>query len=210
MKTYNNQDGEFRCINQYPGQLSENGALYKWFKYKFLPGGKFAKRPMLYVDGDESFTKRGIEGAIGEESSMARENNYEFYKKFNAIDVFVKNNTIITEGEAQIIVQDEDGFAAWIISKAPLKTAYLVVSNYNYTTELVTMFDENNKSYSEVMNGKAVLDKTINLPSDFTIQKEHYIENGKFASEPFDKETSTLHFDKLEPSEFRVYELKRV
>ena len=47
LKTYNNQDGEFRCIDQYPGQLSENGALYKWFKYKFLPGGKFAERPKL-------------------------------------------------------------------------------------------------------------------------------------------------------------------
>ena len=209
LKTYNNQDGEFRCINQYPGQLSENGALYKWFKYKFLPGGKFAQRPMLYVDGDESFTKRGIEGAIGEEASMPRENHHEFYKKFNAIDIFVKNNNIITEGEAQIIVQDDDGFAAWIISKAPLKTAYLVVSNFKYTTELVTMFDENNRSYSEIMNGNAVFDKTINLPSDYTIQKEHYIDGYEFVSAPFDKETSTLHFDKLEPSEFRVYELKR-
>lgn len=209
LKTYNNQDGEFRCINQYPGQLSENGALYKWFKYKFLPGGKFAQRPMLYVDGDESFTKRGIEGAIGEEVSMSREKNYEFYKKFNAIDVFVKNNPIITGGEAQIILQDDDGFTAWIISKAPLKTAYLVVSNHKYTTELVTMFDENNQSYSEVMHGNAVCDKTINLPSDYTIQKEYYIDGDEFVSTDFDTAASTLHFDKLDASEFRVYELKR-
>lgn len=90
LKTYNNQDGEFRCIDQYPGQLGENGALFKWFKYKFLPGGKFAERPMLYVDGDESFTKRGIESVIGEEISMPREKHYDFYKKFNAIDMFVK------------------------------------------------------------------------------------------------------------------------
>ena len=209
LKTYNNQDGEFRSINQYPGQLSENGALYKWFKYKFLPGGKFAGRPMLYIDGDESFTKRGIEGAIGEEASMPREKHYDFYKKFNAIDVFVKNNQIITEGEAQIIIQDEDGFTAWIISKAPLKTAYLVVSNHKYTTELVTMFDENNRSYSEVMHGNAVFDKTINLPSDYSIQKEYYIDGDEFVSTAFDTETSSLHFDKLEPSEFRLYELKR-
>ena len=209
LKTYNNQDGEFRSINQYPGQLSENGALYKWFKYKFLPGGKFAGRPMLYIDGDESFTKRGIEGAIGEEVSMPREKHYDFYKKFNAIDVFVKNNQIITEGEAQIIIQDEDGFTAWIISKAPLKTAYLVVSNHKYTTELVTMFDENNRSYSEVMHGNAVFDKTINLPSDYSIQKEYYIDGDEFVSTAFDTETSSLHFDKLEPSEFRLYELKR-
>lgn len=209
LKTYNNQDGEFRCIDQYPGQLGENGALYKWFKYKFLPGGKFAQRPMLYVDGDESFTKRGIEKVIGEEISMVREKHYDFYKKFNAIDMFVKNNPIITEGEAQIILQDDDGFSAWIISKVPEKTAYLVVSNYKYTNERVTMFDENNKSYSEIMEGKPVFDKTINLPLDYAIQKEYYIDGYEFVSTAFDTETSTLHFDKLEASEFRVYELKR-
>ena len=210
LKTYNNQDGEFRCINQYPGQLGKNGALYKWFKYKFLPGGKFAQRPTLYVDGDESFTRQGIEKVIGEEISMSRENNYDFYKKFNAIDMFVKNNSIITNGEAQIILQDEDGFCAWKISQVPLKTSYLVVSNYNYETERVTMFDENNQSYSEIMHGKSVFDKTINLPSDFTIIKEYYIDDYKFVSVPFDNETSSLHFDKLDASEFRVYELKQI
>ncbi len=209
LKTYNNQDGEFRCIDQYPGQLGENGALYKWFKYKFLPGGKFAQRSMLYVDGDESFTKRGIESVIGEEISMPREKHYDFYKKFNAIDMFVKNNSIISDGESQIIIQDDDGFSAWIISKVPEKTAYLVVSNYKYTNERVTMFDEYNNSYSEIMHNKPVFDKTINLPLDYTIQKELYIDEDKFISSSFDTETSTLHFDKLEPSEFRVYELKR-
>lgn len=209
LKTYNNQDGEFRVIDQYPGQLGENGALYKWFKYKFLSGGKFANRPVLYVDGDESFTKRGIESVIGEEMSMPREKNYEFYKKFNAIDVFVKNNTIISEGEAQIIVQDDDGFASWLISKEPEKTAYLVVSNYKYQTERVTLFDENNNGYSEIMQGQPVFDKTISLPSDLSITKEYYISDGEFVSVPFDSETSTLHFDKLEASEFRVYEVKK-
>lgn len=209
LKTYNNQDGEFRCINQYPGQLSETGALYKWFKYKFLPGGKFAQRPMLYVDGDESFTQQGIERVIGEEISMPREKNYDFYRKFNAIDVFVKNNPIISNGEAQIIIQDDDGFAVWMISKVPDRKSFLVVSNSKYTTERVTMFDENNNGYSEIMHGEPVFDKTINLPSDFTIMKEYYIDGYEFVSMPFDNETSTLHFDKLEASEFRVYELKR-
>lgn len=208
IKTYNNQDGEFRCIDQYPGQLGKNGALYKWFKYKFMPGGKFANRPMLYVDGDESFTKRGIESVIGEEISMPREKHYDFYKKFNAIDIFVKNNAIICDGEAQIIVQDDDGFTAWIISKDPEKTAYLVVSNFKYETERVTMFDENNNSYSEVMSGKPVFDKTLNLPLDYKITKEYYIDEDEFTSTPFDTETSSLHFDKLDASEFRVYELK--
>ena len=51
LKTYNNQDGEFRDINQYPGQLGSQGALFKWFKMKFIPGGKFAKLQVLLGDG---------------------------------------------------------------------------------------------------------------------------------------------------------------
>ncbi len=207
LKTYNNQDGEFRCIDRYPGQLGENGALFKWFKYKFLPGGKFAQRPMLYIDGDESFTKRGIESVIGDEISMPREKHYDFYNKFNAIDVFVKNNPIITGGESRIIVQEDDGFCVWIISKVPEKTSYLVVSNYKYTFEHTTLFDENNNSFSEVIEGKPVYDKTINLPADYKVTKEYYIDGNKFVSVPYESANASLHFDKLDASEFRVYEL---
>ena len=82
LKTYNNQDGEFRAIDQYPGQLGEDGALFKWFKYKFLPGGKNAQRPVMFIDGDESFTQTGIESVIGEEISMRRNKNLEFFNKF--------------------------------------------------------------------------------------------------------------------------------
>ena len=82
-----------------------------------------------------------------------------------------------------------------------------MVSNYKYETERVTMFDENNNSYSEVINGKPVFDKTINLPLDYKITKEYYIDEDEFVSTPFDTATSTLHFDKLDASEFRVYEL---
>ncbi len=207
IKTYNNQDGEFRCIDQYPGQLGENGALYKWFKYKFLPGGKFANRPMLYIDGDESFTKRGIEMAIGNEVSMPRENNIQFYKKFNAIDFFVKNNSIITDGESRIIVQDDDGFCAWIISKTPEKISYLIVSNYKYQNEHTTLFDENNQNYSEVIEGKPVYNKSVSLPSDYSVTKEYYIDGDEFVSVPYEGEASSINFDKLDASEFRVYEL---
>ncbi|MDD3151173.1 MAG: hypothetical protein PHV68_10135, partial [Candidatus Gastranaerophilales bacterium] len=43
LKTYNNQDGEFEAINQYPGQMKEDGAIFKWMKYRFLPAGNFAQ-----------------------------------------------------------------------------------------------------------------------------------------------------------------------
>ena len=209
LKTYNNQDGEFRCIDQYPGQLGEDGALFKWFKYKFLPGGKFAQRPMLYVDGDESFTQRGIEHAIGEEVSMPRENNQEFYDKFNAIDCFVKSQPVITDGEAQIIVQDDDGFAAWLITKEPLKTAFLVVANYKYPVEKVSKTDENGDSYQEWVEGESVFDKVVHLPVDYTIVGEHVLQNNKFNKNICENSGADLELKELKNSEFRVFELLR-
>ena len=209
LKTYNNQDGEFRSIDQYPGQLGEAGALFKWFKYKFLPGGKFAQRPVLYVDGDESFTKRGIESVIGEEISMPRENNYEFFKKFDAIDRFVKRHNVITDGEAQIILQEEDGFSAWMISKEPIKSAFLVIANYKYPTEKVTKTDENGNSYAEIVEGNPIENKTLQLPGEFKIKSEYVIEEDEFVRKKMKSADSIIKIDKLEPGVFRLFGIQK-
>lgn len=207
LKTYNNQDGEFHCIDQYPGQLGEDGALFKWFKYKFLPGGKYAQRPVLYVDGDESFTQKGIEAAIGEEVSMPRENNYEFFEKFNAIDNFVKFQPIITDGEAQIILQEDDGFTAWLIMKEPLKTAFLVVANYKFPIEKVCKTDDNGNSYHEWVEGENVSDKTVHLPTDYTIVGEYVLKQNKFERISCEDCGQELFIENLKPADFRVFEL---
>lgn len=206
LKTYNNQDGEFRVIDQYPGQLGEEGALFKWFKYKFLPGGKYAQRPLLYVDGDESFTKIGIEKTIGNEISMFREKNYEFFSKFDAINRFTKSQELITEGEAQIIKQDEDGFVSWLISKEPIKNAFLIGANYQAPTEKITIEDDD---ITEIREGEDVLDKTINLPGDYKLKSE-FIFNGKdFIEKELNNNEDSLTFEKLHPSEFKIYLLSK-
>lgn len=208
LKTYNNQDGEFHCIDQYPAQLGKTGALYKWAKYKLLPGGKYAQRPMMYADGDESFTQGGLEYTIGEEVSMPRACNDNFFNKFDAIDRFVKNNNIITDGEAQIIVDDEDGFSAWLITKEPMKTAYLVVSNHKYPTEKVTKTAATGENYKEIVEGYAIFDKQIHIPGDYNLKSE-YVLNEKDYEPQTVENTDTLHFEKLEPSEFKIFELER-
>ncbi len=208
LKTYNNQDGEFRCIDQYPGQLGAQGALYKWFKYKLLPGGKYAQRPVLYVDGDESFTQRGIESAIGDEISMPRGEDYEFYEKFNAIDKFVKSQPIITDGEAQIIREDEDGFVSWIITKEPLKTAFLITSNYKYPTEKVSVEDSNG-AHSEIVKGESVYNKIIQIPCDYTVENEYELENGEYVAKELKLIGNHVEFGELKPGEFSIIELKR-
>lgn len=209
LKTYNNQDGEFRSIDQYPGQLGEQGALYKWFKYKFLPGGKFAQRPVLYIDGDESFTKTGIEKVIGEEISMARGYDYDFYKKFDAIDRFVKNHNIITDGEAQIILQEDDGFVAWIISKEPLRKAFLILSNYKNPEEKITKTDENGNSYVEIEHGNPIENKKLQLPGEFKIKSEFVIDGEDFVKSKYKTTDNTIEVDRLDPGEFRVFGIEK-
>ena len=208
LKTYNNQDGEFHAIDQYPAQLGENGAFFKWAKYKLLPGGKYAQRPVMYADGDESFTQGGVEYTIGEEVAMKRSENEEFYKKFDALDRFVKNNAIITGGEAQIIVEDEDGFCSWLITREPMKTAYLVAANYKYPTEKVCKTAPTGESYKEVVEGYAVFDKNIAIPGDYDLKSEYILGEKDYEASELEN-SDNIHLEKLEPAEFRIYELCR-
>ena len=204
LKTYNNQDGEFEAIDRYPAQLGVQGALFKWFKYKFIPGGKFAQRPILYIDGDESFTKCGMEYVIGNEVSMKREKNYDFYAKFDAIDRFVKNSPIITDGEAHIIRQDDDGFVVWQIQKEGIKNSILVVANYQAPTEKFEV-EENGSSWTEIREGREVFDKTIELSCDYSIVSEFRFDGVDYIEEKFVAATNSLSFGKLMPSEFKFF-----
>ena len=204
LKSYNNQDGEFEAIDRYPGQLGQAGALFKWFKYKFIPGGRFAQRPIMYIDGDESFTKTGIEYVIGNEVSMKREKDYDFFAKFDAIDRFVKNNSVISDGEAHIIRQDEDGFVAWQIQKEGMKNSILVVANYQSPTEKF-LEEENGNSWTEIREGKEVFDKTIELSCDYSIVSEFRFDGVDYIEEKFVQATSSLTFGKLMPAEFKFF-----
>ena len=208
LKTYNNQDGEFEAIDRYPGQLGQQGALFKWFKYKFLPGGRNAQRPVMYIDGDESFTKTGMEYVIGNEVSMAREKDYDFYSKFDAIDRFVKNCPIITDGEAHIIRQDDDGFVVWQIQKEGVKNSILVVANYNSPTEKFCV-EENGNSYNEIREGHEVFDKTIELSCDYSIVSEFRFDGTDYIEEKFVAATNSLSFGKLMPAEFKFFTVIR-
>lgn len=209
LKTYNNQDGEFTAIDRYPAQLGREGALFKWFKYKFLPGGRNAQRSVLYVDGDESFTQKGIEAVIGSEIAMTRNDDEEFFKKFDAIDRFAKTSSVINGGEAHIIKQDDDGFVAWQISKTDSKEAFLVVANFMSPTEKFVV-EENGCSLTELREGREVFDKNIVLPCDYQIVSEYKFDGEDYAEETLQSPLSELTICKLMPAEFKIYLLNRV
>lgn len=214
LKAYNNQDGEFRDIDQYPSQLGEEGALFKWFKYKFLPAGKLAQRSTLFVDGDESFTKTGIERIIGKEVSMIRNNNWSFWEKFNAINYFAQHSKILSYGKAILHVQSEDGFCCWeVINEKDPKETLFVVANYFAPTEKVTVTDVNGNSRRVNKKGKPVLNKTIKLKDnkkltayyDFKLDE---MQKCEFREIPLDEEIKgSITFEILQPSEFKVYKL---
>ena len=209
LKTYNNQDGEFEAIDRYPAQLGENGAIFKWFKYKFLPGGKFANRPAMYVDGDETFTKNEIEKTVGNEVSMHRNKKYHFFNRFDSINRLAKSFEAVTEGEAQIILQEDDGYVCWLVSKETLKTALLVVANYKAPTEKFTITDEMGNNHTEIKYGQDVFDKKVCIPGDYSAIAEYVFNGEDFERVSFSNPENEIFFDKLYPSQFKIFELTR-
>ncbi|OGH99719.1 MAG: hypothetical protein A2104_08920 [Candidatus Melainabacteria bacterium GWF2_32_7] len=218
LKTYNNQDGEFRAIDQYPAQLSEAGALFKWFKFKFLPNGPTAQRPLLYIDGDESFTKTGIEKVIGMEISMERENNYEFYRKFDAISRFALHNDFTHSGVAEIHQSNEDksGFVSWLINKElgmGDDEKLFIIANENPPTQVVRKYHEDGTV--EIINQTSgpIYNKESYIPEGFKVASEYILpEDSLDFTEITDISNisdNKLTFEKLEPSEFHIYKLQR-
>ncbi|MBR2068970.1 MAG: hypothetical protein IJ877_04325 [Candidatus Gastranaerophilales bacterium] len=218
LKGYNNQDGEFRDINQYPGQLGFQGALFKWFKMKFIPGGKFAQRPTLYIDGDESFTKTGIERIISKETSMVRNFDWDFWEKFNALNYFIQHDKLINQGRAVLHNQDSNGFVCWEIVSDSEKTknqqyTYLIAANYFAPTEIKDVQDEKGNCQKRSVRGEITRNNTVaikqgkKLVSYFDFQLDEQFKC-QFVEIPLEKEiTNSITFNELRPSEFRVYRM---
>ncbi len=211
IKTYNNQDGEFRTVNRFLGLMDKEEALFKWFKFKFLPGGKMAQRPVMYVDGDESFSKDGIEATIQDDVSLIRENDEDFYNRFDAIRRFALYNELTLGGEAQIITQNKNGFVSWMISKETVKESLVIAANYLPAEEKILKQMPDGIMDYIVKTNKAVENKKIELPSDYTLASEYIYEpdSKDFIEYGFEQNIKTIEIDKLEPSEFRIYKIKR-
>ena len=207
LKAYNNQDGEFREIDQYPGQLGEAGALFKWLKFKFLPGGKLAQRPVLFIDGDESFNKTGIEKVIGAEISMKREDNRDFFNKFTAINDFAKSNTITRYGKAEILISDEDKFTVWIVKEDNNNSSLLVAANAQAPTEKICKETEDGSTQKVVEKGVDIYNKTLQLPEGMNISGRYEFRGFELVETQC--EGNSLSFEKLAPSEFYIYRVSK-
>ena len=221
LKGYNNQDGEFRDINQYPGQLGAQGALFKWFKMKFIPGGKFASRPTLLVDGDESFTKVGIERVISKETSMVRNFDWDFFEKFNALNYFAQHDKLLNQGKAILHNQESNGFVCWEVvpdsdikpKKGEKQPTYLIVANYFSPSEIKEVQDEKGHCEKKNVRGTITKDNTVKLKRgkklvsyfDFELDE---MSKCLFVEKPLENDIKKeITFRELRPGEFKVYKM---
>lgn len=211
LKTYNNQDGEFRTVNRYLGLMDKEEALFKWFKFKFLPGGKLAQRPVMYVDGDESFSKDGIEATIQDEVSLIRSNDEDFYNKFDAIRRFAINNELTIEGEAQVINHTKQGFISWMISKETSKEKLIIAANYLPQNEKILKQNSDGIMEYTMKTNSPVEGKKIEIPADYVLYSEFVYEDDKkdFIEHFAGKDIHTINIELLNPSEFRIFKIKR-
>ncbi|MBR6298158.1 MAG: hypothetical protein IKR34_02820, partial [Candidatus Gastranaerophilales bacterium] len=218
LKGYNNQDGEFREINQFPGQLGREGALFKWFKMKFIPGGKFASRPTLLIDGDESFTKVGIERIISKETSMVRNYDWHFFEKFNAINYFAQNDRLLNTGRAILHEQKSNGFVCWEVvadndKKRKEQATYLIVANYFSPTEIKDVQDETGHIEKINVKGTVTKDNVVKINEGKKLVSYYDFElddMGKylFTEKPLENDiTKEIIFRELRPGEFKVYKM---
>jgi hypothetical protein len=211
LKTYNNQDGDFRTVNRYLGLMDKDEALFKWFKFRFLPGGKMAQRPIMYVDGDESFSKDGIEATIQDEVSLIRNDDEDFYNRFDAIRRLAVNNELTIDGEAQIITQNKNGFISWMISKETIKECFLIAANYLPSNEKILKQNQDGIMEYTIKTNNAVENKKIEIPGDYELACEYVYKPEKmdFVEHYSAPNVKTIEIEKLEPSEFRIYKIKR-
>jgi len=208
LKTYNNQDGEYESINQFPGQLADRGAIFKWLKLKLLPGGCLSSRPTMYVDGDESFTVQGTQKAINTEESMPRNRNNEFYRIFNAIDRLVLTYDVFIDGKTSLHVVNREGLVSWYISSEHSNYAILIVANEKPPKECIMAEDGKtiNVENSSIKDIHILVPPNYRCVSELVLTKDA-LEFSERTAPATASEQGMILFTVLKPSEFHLYKL---
>ena len=98
-----------------------------------------------------------------------------------------------------------------MVSKDPIKETLLIVANYQSPKEKVSIQQDDGTMETTLKEGTAVENKTLNLPSDYRIISEIVYDKkaGKLKEQEYKEEGHELHFEKLEPAEYKIYRLQR-
>lgn len=207
LKTYNNQDGEFGPISQYPGQLGEAGALFKWFKLWFTPGGDAAARPVMHVDGDESFTPTGVQYAIAHEAAMPRHRDDEFTRRFEAIRRLAR--VLLCAGSScQVCAAEPGGLASWMITR-PGRAPLWAVAHEKAPTEC----EIGEGREMRFVTRRPLHDVRVPAPQGFRPALEWVLAPGALdyaEMRMMHSSDGSMHFAILQPGEFHLYGLETV
>jgi hypothetical protein len=205
LKTYNNQDGEFGLINQYPGQLTPQGALFKYFLLRFFPGGAQAQRPVLYLDGDESFTADGFAATIAVEIRRQRAVNEDFFEQFDALGRFATQHPALHSGRAELLLwEGSQRLVVWL-ARAPrdsLTTSLLMVANSQYPTWIAPV----DGAFVQ-KTGQSLYAQRFSLPKGLQVMAEYGYDpqSSSYIPKHLDAPTAELFFEFLHPAEFHFF-----
>jgi hypothetical protein len=207
LKTYNNQDGEFGLINQYPGQLTPQGALYKLFMLKFMPGGAQAQRPMLFIDGDESFTPHGFAATISAEIRLHRSDNEIFFERFDALGRFAAQHPALHSGRVELLLWEGSQRPVIWLARAPqdsLITSLLMVANSQYPTWIAPV----DGAFVQKI-GQSLYAQRFGLPQGLQVMAEYGYDpqSSAYIPKTLDAPTAELFFDILHPAEFHFFQV---
>ncbi|MCX7771902.1 MAG: hypothetical protein N2376_02155 [Clostridia bacterium] len=207
LKTYNNQDGAIDAFDQYPGQLSEQGALFKWLKLHFLNAGPMSGRSIIYVDGDESFTQKTVQYGINHEEALCRNRDDGFTKSFNAITrLSLKHAELVNQPSKILTCGNTDGFAAWYTYQESSSEGLLIVANEKPPTECVIVDRQNHihLTYSSCYDKRLLLDQGFEILGEYLLEESGYV----LQTNAF-RHAEELWFEELKPSEFHIYGIRR-
>ena len=96
----------------------------------------------------------------------------------------------------------------------PLKDSLLVVEHYQAPTEKITETNHEGYENSYIKEGQSIYDKTVNLPCDYSAVSEYIYKDGEIGEAYFEETIlmtpkTSLNFEELHPSEFRIYKITK-
>ena len=85
----------------------------------------------------------------------------------------------------------------------------MVVANSQAPTEKFNVTNDNGETETIIKNGTDIFNKTVIIPGDYTAIAEYVFNGTDFERVNFASDEDKLTFDKLYPSQFKIFELKR-
>ena len=79
-------------------------ALLKWVKCLFLPGGRLAQRPVLYLDGNQTHTpNQAFADTFLKALTLTRNDNWQFFATFDSLLRFSLQDKTLMYGQARLL-----------------------------------------------------------------------------------------------------------